>query len=105
MDEVIKSSYFFNTLGIFVLGIVGTCLTIGIIEYNLPNTFNSVPIIGSTIDYIKDVYYIWTNLSDPKPPVTPDVPDQSVAQEFGNNFAVLPISRSSSQDTVTALDN
>lgn len=76
-EDLTKTSYFINVLGVAVLGVVGVCLTIGIIEYNVPNTFNNVPVIGSTIEYIKDIYYIWTNLPDPKPPVTPDVPDQS----------------------------
>jgi hypothetical protein len=104
-EEVVKNSYFFSALGVVVLGIVGTCITIGIIEYNLPNSFQHVPVVGSTIEYIKDIYYIWTSLGNPELPKTPTVPDQSPGQEFGNNFATLPISRSSSQDTITALDN
>jgi hypothetical protein len=104
-EEVVKNSYFLSALGVVVLGIVGTCLTIGIIEYNLPNSFQHVPVVGSTIDWVKDIYYICTNLGNPELPKTPTVPDQSPGQEFGNNFATLPISRSSSQDTITALDN
>jgi hypothetical protein len=71
--------------------------------------------VGSTIEYVKDVYYIWKNLADPsnKPfdpsnpsnPNTPIVPDQTLGQELINNFSVLPISRSSSQDTITAFDD
>ena len=49
-------------LGIAILGIVGTCVGIGIVEYYIPNTFENVPIVGSTIDYFKDIYSIWMNI-------------------------------------------
>ena len=118
-ETVVKSSYFLTYLGIAILGIVGTCVGIGIVEYYIPNTFENVPIVGSTIDYFKDIYYIWMNIleggqpgnlrpiinSDDNLPTHPNTPEPTPGQELLINNTLLPLSRSSSTDTLTALDN
>ena len=110
-EEIKTNGYILSTFGIIILGILGTCLSIGLIEYNYPDTFKNFPVIGSFIDYLKDIYNIW---SSKVPVIKPDIntsnnppntPVQTPGQELSNNFNFLPFSRSSSQDTITAFDD
>ena len=118
-EAVVKNSYFLSYLGIAILGIVGTCVGIGIVEYYIPNTFENVPVVGSTIDFIKDIYSMWMNIleggqpgnlrpvinRDDNLPTHPNTPEPTPGQELLFNNNVLPLTRSSSSDTITAFDN
>lgn len=117
-EVVTKNSYFLSYLGIAILGIVGTCVGIGIIEYYIPNTFQNVPVVGDVIDFVKDIKDIWINVvtdnnhgyprhqanMDDNLPTHPNTPEPTPGQELFNNTNFVPLSRTSSTDTIRALD-
>ena len=56
-EEVETNSYILSYLGIFIIGIVGSVLIVGGIEYLYPHTFDNIPVLGNGFESIRNFYY------------------------------------------------
>lgn len=128
-----KEGFLFSFLGIILLGFVLSLFGIGTIEYFYPDTFHNVPVLGSLIDLVKDIYHIFYNvftapeangvrqprvrLPNPEDLALPSTPTDIPPSQFeggdgglglGYSGAAPAMSRSSSvgsADTIQAVDN